>query len=108
MPRTRAPALGESGRAAPITYRSRGIGELTGDFIELARQLSDPLIVVVVEALPGLDTEPIVGDVLFDGGRRGSIGGEFRIERVGDVTQRVVADEVGHLERSEHRDKGTQ
>ena len=47
-------------------------------------------------------------DVLFDRRRRGSIGRELGIERVGDVPQRVVADEIGHLEWSEHRDEGTQ
>src|SRR5215813_1897934 len=82
--------------------------ELTGDPIELVREVSDSFVVVVVEAPPGLDAETSIEHVLFDGPRGGSIGGEFGIERVGDIAQRVVADEIGHLEWSEHGDEGTQ
>src|SRR5213083_736375 len=91
------------GSSAALGSAWGGIGELTGDFIELACELSDSFVVVVVEAPPALDAEPAIADVLFDRPRRGSIGGEFGIERVGDVPQRVVADEIGHLEWSEHR-----
>jgi hypothetical protein len=60
--------------------------ELACDLVELAREVGDSVIVVVVKAPPALDTEPTIGDVLLNRPRRCSIVGELRIERIGDVS----------------------
>src|SRR5260370_9973323 len=101
-----APSAGQIGFRLSV---SRGITrELAGDLVELVREFSDSLVIVLVEAQPALDSEPSIADMLFDGRRCDLIVGEIRVERVGNVAQRVVADEIGHLEGSEHRDEGTQ
>jgi hypothetical protein len=75
--------------------------------VKRARQ-SGQTPVIVVEAPTALDSEPAIAHELLDRRRRGAIGRKFGIERVGDIAQRVVADQIGHLERAEHRNEGTQ
>ena len=51
---------------APREGSSRAGGKLTSDLVQLLREISDPLVVVVVEALPALHTEATICDVLLN------------------------------------------